>query len=206
MKVRTEARRDAIISEATVLFCEMGYERASMSELASRLGGSKATLYGYFPSKQELFVAVVETTGEDLLKSAVQELVEPDGRDLRELLSRFGEVMVTLINKPRAFEVYRMVISESGRSDIGELFFDVGPRRVVNSIRDVLADAIERGVLRSCDPNIAAQHFLALIKAQDDEHLFQRSPAKCTRAHAREVVQQALDVFMHGYAVADEAQ
>ena len=51
MRVRTQARRDTIIEAAIQLFEEAGYEGASMSELARRLGGSKATLYGYFPSK-----------------------------------------------------------------------------------------------------------------------------------------------------------
>ena len=65
MKVRTEARREAIVEAAATLFQEMGYERASMNELARRLGGSKATLYSYFPSKEALLVAVVKafTTG-----------------------------------------------------------------------------------------------------------------------------------------------
>lgn len=47
MRVRTEAR----LREATKLFLEIGYERAMMGELTLRLWGSKATLYGYFPSK-----------------------------------------------------------------------------------------------------------------------------------------------------------
>ena len=52
MKVKTEARREAIVEAAAQLFQEMGYERASMNELAKRLGGSKTTLYNYFPSKR----------------------------------------------------------------------------------------------------------------------------------------------------------
>ena len=36
MKVRTEARREAIVREATRLFLEMGYERAPMSEQIGR--------------------------------------------------------------------------------------------------------------------------------------------------------------------------
>ena len=67
MKVRTAARREAILEEALRLFEENGYERATMSELTRRLGGSKATLYGYFPSKQDLFLATIESRASEHL-------------------------------------------------------------------------------------------------------------------------------------------
>jgi hypothetical protein len=47
MRVRTEKKRQEIIRIAAELFDELGYERTSMSTIASRVGGSKTTLYGY---------------------------------------------------------------------------------------------------------------------------------------------------------------
>ncbi len=55
MKVRTKARREANVKTAAQLFQEMGYERATMNELAKRVDGSNATLYGYFLTKEALF-------------------------------------------------------------------------------------------------------------------------------------------------------
>ena len=51
MRVRKEEKRQEIVRIAAKLFEELGYERTSMSTIAARDGGSKATLYGYFPSK-----------------------------------------------------------------------------------------------------------------------------------------------------------
>ena len=48
MRVRNEEKRLEIIRIAAELFDELGYERTSMSTIAARVGGSKATLYGYF--------------------------------------------------------------------------------------------------------------------------------------------------------------
>jgi len=59
MRVRTDERRNAIIQAATEIFAKVGYERASMATIAERTGGSKTTLYGYFPSKEELFWAAM---------------------------------------------------------------------------------------------------------------------------------------------------
>src|SRR5262245_17904275 len=115
MKVRTQARRDAIVEAAVRLFEEMGYEGASMNELAKRLGGSKATLYGYFPSKEDLLVTVVQTFATGHLAEATTQLLrELDGEPaLRPTLIRFGEgILKVLTNDKTAVAINRMVISE----------------------------------------------------------------------------------------------
>jgi hypothetical protein len=54
VKTKTEARREAILAAAKAVFEEMGFEQATMSEITARVGGSKATLYRYFDSKEAL--------------------------------------------------------------------------------------------------------------------------------------------------------
>src|SRR5581483_9396609 len=54
-----DARREAILDVARDVFLEEGFAAASMSTIAARLGGSKATLYNYFKSKEEIFEAYV---------------------------------------------------------------------------------------------------------------------------------------------------
>ena len=60
MRLRTEVKRQEIVRIAAQLFEELGYERTSMSEISARVGGSKATLYGYFASKEDLLRAVLD--------------------------------------------------------------------------------------------------------------------------------------------------
>src|SRR5579862_7687727 len=133
MKVRTETRRNAILLAAVELFKEKGYERASMNELARRLGGSKATLYGYFESKESLFVAVVKAVATVHLSDAIASISGDAADDvgLEDVLVRFGErMMVVLTNDASALAVYRMVVAEAGHSDIGELFDESGPAQM----------------------------------------------------------------------------
>ena len=61
MRVMTDERRTEIVRLAAMLFEQIGYEATSMSELSRRLGGSKSTLYRYFPTKDDLVIAVVRT-------------------------------------------------------------------------------------------------------------------------------------------------
>jgi hypothetical protein len=52
MRTKSDERRQAILDVATQIFKDIGYERASMAAIAARVGGSKATLYSYFPRKR----------------------------------------------------------------------------------------------------------------------------------------------------------
>jgi len=52
--------RQAIVSAAMKLFAERGYEQTSMDELAREAGVGKGTIYGYFATKSEIFLAFLE--------------------------------------------------------------------------------------------------------------------------------------------------
>ncbi|SCK30494.1 transcriptional regulator, TetR family [Variovorax sp. HW608] len=204
MRVRTEARREAIVEAATELFKEMGYERASMNELAKRLGGSKSTLYGYFSSKEELFVAVVEAVATGHLLDATQELaaeVAHGKPTLEARLGRFGERMLgVLTHDESALAVYRMVVAEAGRSDVGQLFYDSGPAAAMAALTGLMAAAMDRGELRRSDPKVAAAHFTALVMAETDMRLFQRNPPPLSLKEIRRMVGRGVEMFMRGAA------
>ncbi|MFO6300028.1 TetR/AcrR family transcriptional regulator [Rahnella selenatireducens] len=200
MKVRTEARREAIIDAAAQLFQETGYERASMNELARRLGGSKATLYSYFPSKEALLVAVVKAYATGHLSDAVSDLTQTwADADLETILTRFGErMLLVLTNDVSALAVYRMVIAESGHSEIGTLFYDAGPRESVDILATFLASAMEGGQLAQADAHLRALQFLALVTAQTNTRVYQRNPAPLEIAEIRHMVSSAVDMFLRG--------
>src|SRR5262245_3793367 len=54
---RGEARRQAMLQAAGELFLEHGFEGTSVSDVVKRSGGSLATLYAWFGSKEGLFEA-----------------------------------------------------------------------------------------------------------------------------------------------------
>ncbi|GFE83876.1 TetR family transcriptional regulator [Steroidobacter agaridevorans] len=200
MKVRTDAKRDEIVEIARKTFLELGYERASMAEISARMGGSKATLYGYFPSKEALFLAIVNRLAEQYVSPAVQRLEESVDDDVREALQRFGEQFLAFISDPEAVASYRVVISEAAHSDIGESFYETGPKRTIESIARYLAGAMDRKQLRRADPEIAAQHLTALLAHGEPWHqYFLRKAPNPTRAQIKRIVERALDVFLGGY-------
>ncbi|WP_413724295.1 TetR/AcrR family transcriptional regulator [Sodalis sp. RH16] len=203
MKVRTQARREAIVEAAARLFQEMGYERASMNELSKRLGGSKATLYSYFSSKEELFTAVIHAYATQHLTEAAEELTAYDDKTetLEDKLMRFGKRMLkVLVNDNSALSVYRMVVGEAGHSDIGTLFYESGPRASIEKLSALLAGAMDREELRVGDPYIRALQFLALLTAETEVRIYQRQSQPVSLARIHEMTRCAVNLFLYGAA------
>ena len=86
MRVKTPARREAILAVAADVFKEMGFEGASMAEISARIGGSKATLYGYFKSKEELFVAVTHGEAKKQMEPALAALDQSSRSFVRSMV------------------------------------------------------------------------------------------------------------------------
>ena len=80
MASRQEKTRAALIDAATRLFTTYGLRRTSMEQLAEAAQVAKATAYAYFPNKDAVFVAVVESVigRADIALYAAKR----DGRDL----------------------------------------------------------------------------------------------------------------------------
>lgn len=205
MKVRTEARREAIVREAAQLFMEMGYERATMGELTTRLGGSKATLYGYFRSKEELFAAVVEGLGEAHLADAVAELQQLATVGLERGLARFAEKMLTLILREDALALHRMVVGESGRSSIGEAFVELGPRRCMQAVATAFDAAMARGDMARGPADLLAMQFLGLVKSETEFLMYRRQLPRLAGKEIKAMAQRAVQVFVGGYAALGDA-
>ena len=99
MRIKTQHRREAIIQAAIAVFNEAGFERASMSEIAARLGGSKATLYGYFASKEDLYVAAMQ---EAIAAQAgeISRILDPQKCDIAAVLQAFAIAYLEKVTSP----------------------------------------------------------------------------------------------------------
>lgn len=65
-----EQRREQVMSVARTVFMESGYHAAGMDEIAEAAGVSKPVLYQHFPSKLELYLALLDGGIDELLSSA----------------------------------------------------------------------------------------------------------------------------------------
>ena len=159
-RARTEEKRREIVDVASKLFEEHGFERTSMSMIAERLGGSKATLYGYFRSKEQLLAAVLLYDVTEEADRLMNELLSSS--DLREGLIKLGIAYMTRRLSATPIANVRMVATQPAGSTVGKEFFErvLGP--AWERLAKRFAAMMEQGLLRKADPWVAAMHWKGL--------------------------------------------
>lgn len=198
MKKKTEAKRQAILDVAAQAFQELGFERTSMSEICARVGGSKATLYNYFPSKEELVFEVIFLSVEAEF-DAVHNAIDSTTDDIGEALRHFGERLLGVLYSPEVRAKRHLTVSESGRTNLGRLVYERGVLPSQNLMAGFLQQAMERGKLRRADPLVATRHLYALLESELlDGFLFQVLE-QVGPEEISAITERAVGVFMAAY-------
>ena len=107
-----EKRREEILQAALDVFTEKGYGTATMPEIARKAGVAAGTLYLYYPSKRELFVAVVK--GFILTTPLLNLLSQMPRGDFPTILRNIIKNRFDLIKNP-SFERVPLIMSEVQR-------------------------------------------------------------------------------------------
>lgn len=192
MRVRTDQKRQEIVRIAAELFEELGYERTTMSAIASRVGGSKATLYGYFGSKEELLRAVLDQDVNDEADRLLGELISEE--DLRSGLIRLGIAYLT--GQPKRTAAIRTIANQP----IAQEFYERVLRPAWQRLADRFAAMMKEGRLRFADPWVTAMHWKGLNEWDGlEKHLLSAKAA----SNPNDVVTAATaaaDAFLKVYA------
>jgi AcrR family transcriptional regulator len=164
MRKKSEERRQAMIDIAAEVFNEIGFEGASMAVISARIGGSKATLYNYFSSKEEIFVEVMLKQVGCQFENVFTALQDED--DLRAALLQLAIHYLSVVLKPDVVAVKRLAMYYAGKSELGPLLYERGPKRGWTRISEFLEFKMEQGELQSSDSWIAALQFRSLVEAE----------------------------------------
>lgn len=198
MRTRCKIKRQKILEVAAQAFQELGFERTSMDEIRARVGGSKATLYHYFASKDELFFEVVFSAIETEFE-ATHASLDPGNPNLSAALTTFGEGLLSSIYSPCAIEVRRLIFAEAKRSDLGRIAYERGTQRSHQLLSDFLRAAMTEGKLREADASMAAWHLYGLLDAKLLRRCLLHVQDVVTEDEIKTSVQQAVTVFMAAY-------
>ncbi len=158
------ARRKAFVDAARAAFFTNGYAGTTMSSIASKVGGSKTTLWSYFPSKEDLFEAVVDSIVEEYGDALAVDL--PLDEPVPEVLRRFGNLLMTKLTATPILSLFRLVVGEAERfPHLAKTFYDRGPRRGKARAAIWVGEKMARGELRMGNPLRAVQHFTGLCQS-----------------------------------------
>lgn len=96
-----EERRRQLLAVAQRLFSAEGYHHVSMDDIAERAHVTKPVLYRHFPSKLDLYLAIVDERGQELLTTidrTVRPVLEGSPGDGRDVVAAIVRAYVTFVD------------------------------------------------------------------------------------------------------------
>jgi TetR/AcrR family transcriptional repressor of mexJK operon len=150
-----------LLDVAAEIFIAEGFAAASINEMARRANASKATFYSRFPTKQDLFLAVIDRR---MSNTFAQVANFPEGGTLKSTLERFCTNLLAVALSPKQISLIRMVSMESGRYPaLARRFYEHGPRLGEKALANYLSQQAAKGLLIREDPLAMARQLINLI-------------------------------------------
>lgn len=150
-----------VLSGAKVVFLRCGFEGANVDVIAEESKVSKATLYAHFPSKNMLFLSVLQAECDRLSAEISRPL--SSGDEPRVVLEELSRRMIGLVMDNDYIRLLRACIGAVAvLPEAGEIYMEAGPRRATRIVGQVLQGLHEAGSLKVHDAQSAASQFIHL--------------------------------------------
>ncbi len=153
---RVQRQRKVIMDAAADLFARSGYQGTSIKDIAAAVDLGESTLYGYFPGKQEILLAILNQQVE-MVDSLLTHLNELKDRE------SFVNLIDTIMEKISANLVYnRVMFAEAWVNDeVLRVFVITRWLPVMGILQNFISEKIASGLFRPIDPELAARMIIA---------------------------------------------
>ena len=159
---RLQARRVAMLDAAEQLFGEQGFDDTTLGAIVARSGGSLATLYKLFETKEGLLAQVLKRRPDQAraVIAEVRELGLPPAQMLREMLLRLRAKALTEEN----IRLVRAMVAQSIRDEkFSQQFRGEHLENAIAELSEIFAQLQAKGQIVSADPEVLARMFFAMI-------------------------------------------
>jgi AcrR family transcriptional regulator len=191
------SKRRQILDGARKVFMDLGFDGASMGEIARAAGVSKGTLYVYFADKNRLFEAIVE---EESLEQGKLAFNFDPARDVTTTLMEFGQAYIQVLCRPGGGSAIRTVMAIAERMpEVGRRFYDHVIAVTIGRLAAYLEARARLGEVAIDDFHLAAAQFMQMCQATlFQPFIFQAAPLP-SPARIELVVASAARMFMSAY-------
>jgi AcrR family transcriptional regulator len=157
------SKRRQILDGACKVFLDLGFDGASMGDIARTAGVSKGTLYVYFADKCRLFEAIVEEAVYERRQFAFY--FDP-ACDIKATLRKFGEAYIGMLCRPGGRSPARMVFAIAERMpEVGRRYYELVLQKTINPLAEYLDARVKQRELAIDDCQLAAAQFMLLCQA-----------------------------------------
>ncbi|SFD73327.1 TetR/AcrR family transcriptional regulator [Paracidovorax konjaci] len=194
----TDRKREAIVQAAIAEFREHGFTGTSMDRVAAAADVSKRTVYNHFPSKDELFAAILDQLWSRSQSQA--EVVHDPDRPLRpQLLELIGQKM-QLFTDASFMDLSRVVMAEMLHTPARALEMSARLSEKEKSLPAWIRAAQQAGRLRAdVDPLYAARQLMGLLKTNAFWPQLAMGQPPLDETQQAQVLADAVDMFLGFY-------
>ncbi|MCC2603149.1 TetR/AcrR family transcriptional regulator [Sphingopyxis yananensis] len=184
-----QKKKAALLTVAMEEFANVGFEAASLRDIARKADISSRTLYNYFADKVALFDACISQSGQLM----ILDIGEYQGT-LLERLTHHTQVVMAQLAKPDSIKTARIIYRESGRfPELTAIFKRQFEQNQINPVADLL---VEAGFDAENSRKFAA-HYVAMAFGEWQRRvLFGGATLTDTEIAAQS--QQASEIFVKG--------
>jgi AcrR family transcriptional regulator len=171
---RKTARPTEILNAALAAFAERGFAATRLEDVAARAGITKGTLYLYFPSKEDLFKAVVRQELVPNIERA-EAMAASAAAPTLVLLAQLVRLFAQIIGSPLS-AIPKLALTEAGNfPDLARFYVEEVVDRGKALLRSILDRGIAAGELRPIDTDSAVTCIIApLLIGSLWRHSFER--------------------------------
>lgn len=186
-------RRAAIIESAIRLFADRGFRGATTRELAAAVGVSEPVLYQHFPSKRDLYKAIIESTMERAHQTYD---LEQHGQLAPEAFFRGMAGIMVDFYQQNADYVRLLFYSALERHELSRMFHERHACTHFDYLAGYVRRQIEAGVFRPVDPLMAARMFTGMVADVALKAVLQ--PDTETPQSREALLDGMVDIFLRG--------
>ncbi len=157
-----EDRRQQIIEVATDLFAGQGYEGTTTREIAQQARVNEAIIFRHFPSKEDLYWAIIEQKIRlGGTKNRMREILEAGGTPRETFQKLVQHILRRRIDDPSLSRL--LLFSALENHTLSSRFFKVYVTEYYELIADYIRQKVSEGSFRAIDPVLAARGFLGMV-------------------------------------------
>ncbi len=159
-RIPGRVRKANIIRSAASLFAEKGFSGTKTREVAVRAGVSEALIFKHFPSKEDLYAAILaEESPVPGLLSRVRKLAKQQ-KDV-EVFSVIAQTVVR--GAPDSHLMRLILFSALENHELSDMFFQNHIRVFYDFLAGYIQHRIDKGVFQPVPPLIAARAFMGML-------------------------------------------
>jgi len=159
-RIPGQVRKATIIRSAASLFAEKGFSGTKTREIAARAGVSEALIFKHFPSKEDLYAAILaEDSPVPGLLFSVKNLAEQ-----KNDVEVFKLIANTIVGGAPDPELIRLIFfSALEGHELSDMFFQNHIRVFYDFLAGYIQQRIDEGAFQAVPPLIAARSFMGML-------------------------------------------